>query len=72
MRSLDEAEGQGDRSEATTASYSRDEVHGPLKGLGKEEVTIEQDTVVSNDEGTDRVVTELKKEVKRTRTIRRD
>jgi hypothetical protein len=39
-----------------------------LKGVGKEEVTIEQDTVIFNAEGPKRVVKEFKKEVKRMTT----
>ena len=61
IRARDETE---QNAEATTASYLRDEVSGPLKGLGKEEVTIEKDTVVVNSKGKNRIVKELKKEVK--------
>lgn len=46
MRVRDQLDSNNENAEATTASYFRDEVSGPLKGVGKEEVTIEQDTVV--------------------------
>jgi len=64
MRARDETEKNGSN---TTAPYSRDEVSGPLKGVGKEEMTFEQDTVALDTEGTNRVIRETKKEIKITR-----
>ena len=59
-RLRDEAEAE--ETASTTAPYRRDEVHGPLKGVGKEEVVIERDTVVVDD-GVNRVqeIREVKK-----------
>ena len=66
IRARDELEHPEKNPDATRAPYPRDEVSGPLKGVGKEEVTIEQNTVIFNAEGPKRVVKEFKKEVKRT------
>ncbi len=57
MRTRDETEGNNSN---TMASYSRDEVSGPLKGVGKEDVTSEQDTVALDTEETERVIKEIK------------
>jgi len=61
MRARDETEGNNSN---TMASYSRDEVSGPLKGVGKEDANFEQDTVSLDTEETNRVI---KKEIKVTR-----
>ena len=53
----------------TTAPYSKDEVSGPLKGVGKEEVlVVERHTVALDGEGANRTLEESKKnEIKVTR-----
>lgn len=56
-------EAERDNTESTTASYAREEVDGPLKGVGKEEVTIERDETVVDRDGTNRVVKETHKKV---------
>lgn len=63
MRLRDEDDAEGTAS--TTAPYCRDEVHGPLKGVGKEEVIVERNTVMVNNDGANRVVQEVREEVKK-------
>jgi len=45
-------------AESTTATYAREEVNGPLKGVGKEEVVIEQEETTISEDGTNRAVKE--------------
>lgn len=39
-------------AESTTATYAREEVDGPLRGVGKEEVVIKQEETIINEGGT--------------------
>jgi hypothetical protein len=48
-------------AESTTATYAREEVNGPLKGVGREEVVIEQEETTISEGGTNRPIKETHK-----------
>jgi hypothetical protein len=50
-----EAEGE-DGTPGTTAFYMKEEVNGPLKGRGKEQVILTEETIIQDNERADATV----------------